>query len=101
MDMMDGKEITAQKRAIENAIEATEQKHIEFFKSQPPMFEWDEHLKLSRCFTAVQVDSSVSGNAMRRDFKYDFEKSCNLPQEIINDTVSAIKDALESITPKH
>jgi hypothetical protein len=97
MDMMNGPVIEAENKAIENAKEVVELRHIDFFKSQPPfsLFPEDGYLKLNRCFTAVsKIHENTGGSSFRRDFAYEIEKSCSIPQYIIDDLVQEISKAL-------
>lgn len=99
IELMDGDYISQQKKAVNAAIESVEQKHIEWFKSQPPFYATpeDKYLKLNRCITItshITEKTRLQPNTPVRDFMYAIEKSCNIPQDIINDLEIAVSEAL-------
>jgi len=95
MEMMDGPVITAKKKAVDNAIEAVEEKYIEYFKSQPPIFEEDGYLRLNRIITRVYLNTGTQPGNMKRDVTMGMDQE--IPDNIWKDLTAGVSNALHEL----
>lgn len=94
IELMDGDELSRKSRAIDQAIAEVEQRHIEYFKSQPPEQEGEEHLHLSNLISKTTFSTNDSIKGMQRDVSIGMRK--DLPEHIWKDLTYSLDKVLAS-----
>lgn len=91
LELMDGEGLTNQKKAINQVFDEVEQRHIEYFKSQPSMFD-DEYLRIRECFFLQIFPPSDTKSERHLYFRIDAIRE--IPDHIANDLNNSMAAAL-------